>query len=130
MSEGADLVQTAYASFASGDVPAVIGVLSERVEWDVSTVLPQGGSWRGRDGAGEFFQGLGAAWADLVLDIEDLVDGGNTIVAIGHAAGRLRAADNAAAGYSFVHMFQVEGGEVVRFREWGDPDEALREHLA
>jgi ketosteroid isomerase-like protein len=130
MSEAADLVQSAYEAFGRGDVPAVLEALSERVEWDVSTVLPQGASVRGRDGVGEFFQNLGSIWADLTLDIEQTVDGGDTVVAIGRAAGRLRNANDAAAGYTFVHMFTVEGGQVTRFREWGDPDEELREHSA
>ena len=75
MSDNAELINSAYSSFARGDIPAVIAVLAERVEWDVTAILPQGGSWRGRDGAGEFFEQLGSKWADLALEIEGMVRG-------------------------------------------------------
>ena len=129
MSDNSDLIKSAYSSFAQGDVPAVIGLLSERVEWDVTSVLPQAGSWRGRDGAGEFFEQLGSQWADLTLEIEQMVSEADEVVVIGRAAGRLREHGDAAAGYHFVHVFTVAGGAVTRFREWADPDEELREHI-
>ena len=130
MSEESTLVQAAYDAFGRGDIPAVLGALSDRVEWEVTAILPQGGSSRGRDGAGEFFENLGGHWADRQVEVHELVDGGGTIVAIGQAAGRLREHGDAAAGYRFAHVFTVSGGEITRFREWGDPDEELREHSA
>src|SRR3954470_23425431 len=129
MSDNTELVQGAYGAFAQGDVPGVMSVLADRVEWDVTPVLPQGGSWRGRDGAGEFFENLGSHWADLTLQIDQLVTEGENVVAFGRAAGRLREHGDAAAGYAFVHWFTVVDGAIVRFREWGDPDEELREHM-
>src|SRR3954453_22690513 len=146
MSDNSDLIKSAYSSFAQGDVPAVIGLLSERVEWDVTSVLPQAGSWRGgggggevflalagsgrgRDGAGQFFEQLGSQWADLTLEVEQMVSEADEVVGIGRAAGRLREHGDAAAGYHFVHVFTVADGAVTRFREWADPDEELREHI-
>jgi ketosteroid isomerase-like protein len=129
MSENADLVAKAYDAFAHGDIPGVLGALGERVEWDVSAILPQGGSWRGRDSVAEFFEQLVSHWADLALEVEQMVSEGDTVVAFGRAAGRLREHGDAAAGYSFVHMFTVGGGAITRFREWADPDEELREHM-
>jgi ketosteroid isomerase-like protein len=126
--ENTQLIRNAYASFQQGDIPGVIGILADRVDWDVTAVLPQGGSWRGRDGAGEFFEQLGSQWADLTIDVEQFVSDADHVVAIGRAAGRLREHGDAAAGYAFVHVFTVAGGAVTAFREWADPDEELREH--
>jgi hypothetical protein len=129
VSENVDLIKGAYGAFAKGDVGAVIAVMGERVEWDVTSVLPQAGSWRGRDGAVEFFENLGSHWADLTIEVERLVSEGEHVVAFGRAAGRLREHGDAPAGYSFVHSFTVLDGAVVRYREWADPDEELREHM-
>jgi ketosteroid isomerase-like protein len=129
MSDNTDLVKGAYGAFSQADIPGVIGVLAERVEWDVTAVLPQAGSWRGRDGVGEFFETLASHWADLTIQIERIVGEGEIVVAFGRAAGRLREHGDAPAGYSFVHRFTVEDGAVIRFREWADPDEELREYL-
>ena len=46
-----------------------------------------------------------------------MVDDGETVVAFGRAAGRLRTHKDAAAGYRFVHAFTVSDGLVSRFRE-------------
>jgi len=126
VSANTELVQSAYDAFSRGDIPAVIGALEDRVEWDVSAALPQGGSWRGRDGVGEFFQNLGGIWGDLHLEVEQLLENEDSVAAVGRAAGRLRDGDHA-AGYSFVHLFTVKDGAITRFREWGDADESLRE---
>ena len=130
MSDNTELIRGAYEAFGRGDVPAVLGVLADRVEWDVTSVVPQGGSWRGRDGAGEFFQGLGEHWSELRVEPEQYVSEGDTVVVIGRAAGKLRGHGDAAAGYTFVHGFRVADGEIVRFREWADPDEDLRGHMS
>ena len=127
MSENADLVRSAYEAFGRGDIPAVIGLLGERVEWEVTAVLPQGGAWRGREGVGEFFEGLGRAWEEIRIEVEDFIDGGDNIAVIGRGAGKLTG--GRAAGYKFVHVHTVQDGQIVRFREWGDPDEELREQL-
>jgi ketosteroid isomerase-like protein len=129
MADNAELVRNAYGSFFEGDIPAVLDALAERVEWDVTSILPQGGSWRGRVGVQEFFDLLGSHWADLTLEIEQLLSDGDQVVAIGRAAGRLREHGDAAAGYLFAHVFTVADGAVTRFREWADPDEELREHM-
>jgi ketosteroid isomerase-like protein len=129
MADNAELVRNAYRSFREGDIPAVLDALAERVEWDVTSILPQGGSWRGRDGVQEFFDLLGSQWADLALEIEQLLSDGDHVVAIGRAAGRLREHGDAAAGYLFAHVFTLTDGAVTRFREWADPDEELREHM-
>jgi ketosteroid isomerase-like protein len=62
MADNVQVIRNAYEAFERGDIPAVIALLDENVEWEVTDVLPQGGAFRGRDGAGEFFQGLGGAW--------------------------------------------------------------------
>jgi ketosteroid isomerase-like protein len=127
VSANTDVIKGAYGAFAQGDIAGVLAVLSERVEWDVTSVLPEAGSWRGRDGAGEFFDNLASKWADLTVEVETLVSEGEHVVGFGRAAGRLREHGDAAAGYSFVHSFTVLDGAVTRFRAWADPDEELRE---
>ena len=129
MSDNAELIKGAYAAFLQGNIEGVLGVLAERVEWDVTAILPQGGSWRGRAAVAEFFDDLGSHWADLTLELERLLSDEDDVVAFGRAAGRLREHGDAPAGYSFVHRFTVSGGAVTRFREWADPDEELREHI-
>jgi ketosteroid isomerase-like protein len=123
MSSNVDVVNGAYANFASGDVPAVIAAVDEAVQWDSPGCLPQGGSFTGPAGVGSFFEAVGANWQELKIDIKQLLDAGDEVVAIGRGQGSLAGGDP--AGYGFAHVFTIADGKIIRFREYADPDEAV-----
>jgi ketosteroid isomerase-like protein len=123
MSDNADVINGAYESFSRGDIPAVIATLDADVQWDVTESLPQGGSFQGPDAVGEFFQGLGEAWSDFSVEVEDVIQGGEHVVGVGRAHGKLRSGEP--AGYGFAHVFTLTDGRITRFREYADPDAAL-----
>jgi ketosteroid isomerase-like protein len=118
MASGADVVRKAYEAFGRGDIPAVLELVADDVEWDVADVLVQGGSWRGREGAGQFFQGLGQQYEELSIDVHDLIDGGEHVVGVGVGRGTRRGGGE--AEYGFAHVFTVGDGKVTRFREYAD----------
>jgi uncharacterized protein len=122
MGEAADVVQQAYDAFGRGDIPAVIEAQSDNVTWEVAEVLPQGGSFRGKDGVQSFFEGLGQAWEEVAIDVDDLIDGGDQVVAVGVGRGKLRGGGD--AEYGFAHVFTVADGKVTRFREYADRNPA------
>jgi ketosteroid isomerase-like protein len=119
MSAGGDLIRQAYDNFAQGNVPGVLDVLADDVTWDVPTIVPQGGSASGKEEVGQFFQRLGELYEGLNLDIHDLVDGDSRVAGVGVASGNLREGGGSVE-YGFVHVFDVEGGKVTRFREYVD----------
>ena len=122
MSDNAQVVTQAYDAFRNGDIPSLLELLSDDVEWEVPRIVPQGGSFSGRDGVGEFFAGLGAKWNELEVDIESLVSDGEHVVGLGTARGNLAGGG---AGYGFTHVFTVADGKIVRFREYVAVDEKL-----
>lgn len=85
--------------------------------------LPQGGSFTGPAGVGTFFEVIGANWQELKIDIEQVLDAGDEVVAIGRGQGTLSGGDS--AGYGFAHVFTLGRGKITRFREYADPDERL-----
>jgi hypothetical protein len=117
------IVERAYGAFASGDIPTVIGLLAEDVSWTVPTTVPQGGTFTGRDGVGQFFQGLGAAWSSLQLEVEAVGEVGDNLV-VGIVRGKGELADGTADGYGAVHVFAIRDGEISSFREFTDVDAA------
>ena len=118
MASGADVVREAYDAFGRGDIPGVLERVADDVQWDVAEVLVQGGSWRGRDGVGEFFQQLGEKYEELSVDVSELVDGGDHVVGVGVGRGRRRGGGD--VEYGFAHVFTVGDGKVTRFREYAD----------
>ncbi|MEX2100273.1 MAG: nuclear transport factor 2 family protein [Acidimicrobiia bacterium] len=119
-----EVVEQAYAAFGKGDIPALIELIDDSVEWSAPETLPQGGSFHGKDGVLKFFGGLGSAWDSLQVDAEAVGDvGADTVVGIVRGTGSLQG--GAAAEYGAVHVFTIKGGKITRFREFVDLDRAI-----
>ena len=124
MGANATVVQDAYAAFGRGDIAAVLDLLSDDVAWASPRTLPHGGTFRGKAEVAGFFQGIGANWQGLALDIEAVGEVGNDLV-----VGVLRADGTRTNGngqsYGAAHAFTVRNGKIVGFREYVDVDAAL-----
>src|SRR5260370_34446578 len=91
MSANTDHVGKAYAGFARGDIPAILELLDDDVDWSAPGTLPQGGAFKGRDGVLKLLESIGAAWDQLTVQTEVIADvGDDTVVAIVDPAGTLR----------------------------------------
>ena len=119
MGANTKLIQQAYDAFDKGDIAAVIALLDENVEWTSPRVLPHGGEFSGPVQVGKFFEGIGANWDSLVLDIESVSDAGaSTVVGVVRAKGMHK--DGTAREYGAAHLFDVRNGKIARFREYVD----------
>jgi ketosteroid isomerase-like protein len=117
-----DLIRSAYEAFSRGDVPGVLAILSDDVEWTVPPPLPQAAEAHGPDEVGRFFERLGGIWEGLNLELDDFVASGNRVCVIGRGSGRV---DGQEASYGFVHAWTVEGDRAVRFDEYSQPGPGL-----
>jgi ketosteroid isomerase-like protein len=117
-----DLIRGAYEAFSRGDIPSVLAILSDDVQWTVPPPLPQAVEARGPDQVGAFFERLGAIWEGLDLDLDDFVASGNRVCVIGRGSGRVGGRE---AGYGFVHAWTVENDRAVRFDEYSQPGPGL-----
>jgi ketosteroid isomerase-like protein len=119
MAEGnLELIQGGYEAFGRGDIPAVLDIMADDVEWSVPEVLPHGGRYSGKQEVMGFFEKLGSIWEGFDLDIEDFVASGDRVCVIGRASG---AVDGNQTGFGFVHAYTVRDGAVVKFDEYADP---------
>jgi len=117
-------VQEAYAAFARGDIPAILGMLDDGVAWTSPRSLPQGGTYKGREEVGSFFESLGSAWERLDVEPEAMGEvGDELVVAVVRLNGTRRG--GGASGWGAVHAFSVRDGRIVRFREYTDLDAPL-----
>ena len=118
------VVQEAYDAFGRGDIPAILGMLDDAVEWTSPGTLPQGGTFKGRDEVGSFFSGVGANWERLMVEPESIGEvGDELVVAVVRLDGSRRS--GGAQGYGAVHAFSVRDGRITRFREYTDLDAPL-----
>jgi hypothetical protein len=116
MGANTKVVQQASAAFGKGDIPTVIGMLAENVEWVSPRALPHGGEFSGPAQVGKFFEGIGAAWNALDLDIESVDDAGANLVGVLRADGTLKNGET--QSYGAVHIFEIRDGKIRRFREY------------
>ena len=115
---GGDVIRQAYDAFGRSDIPGVLELLADDVQWDVPDLLPQGGSFSGREDVGRFFQRLGETYDELDIDIHDLIEGDKRVAGVGVGRGRLH--DGKGIEYGFVHVFDLSDEKVTRFREYAD----------
>ena len=113
-----ELIQSGYEAFGRADIPAILEIFADDIEWNVTEVLPQGGHLRGKGDMPGFFERLGSIWEGLNLEIEDFVASGDRVCVIGKATGTTGGTQT---GYGFVHSWVVRDGAAVRFDEYADP---------
>ena len=123
MADNTEVINGAYAAFASGDIPALLAIMDDGVDWESPKPLPVAGSYSGPDGVGEFFATIGREWPELNIEIDEMVASGDHVVGIGRAEGKLTSGE--AASYGFTHVFTLADGKVVRFREYVAPIQGL-----
>jgi ketosteroid isomerase-like protein len=115
------LVQQTYDHFQSGDIPAVLDLLSEDVQWVTAEVegAPLGGTLRGREQVGQFFQSLSDIQEVRHFEPRDFVAQDDRVVALGHYAWHVKTTGRNWES-DFAHVFTVREGKVTRYQEYTD----------
>jgi uncharacterized protein len=112
-----EVVRGAYAAFEVGDVPAVLGVLAEDVEWIESDGFPTSGTYRGHDAVVQgVFMPLVQDYEGFTVKPEAFVGEGDSVVAVGWYEGRYKATGKVARA-RFAHVWTIGDGKVRRFEQ-------------
>jgi ketosteroid isomerase-like protein len=123
MGANAKLVEQAYSAFGRGDIPGLLELLDDEVEWTSPRTLPQGGEYHGKAEVLKFFEAVGGAWDELAIDVERVGEvGADLVVGIVRGDGRRNGKP---AGYGAAQAFNVRNGKITRFREYVDIDDAI-----
>ena len=120
--ENVATVRSAYDAFRSGDIPSIIAILHEDIDWHVPAVLPHRFEAHGHEGVRQFFEKLAQVWEGLAVEVDEIVASGDKVVVLGRASGKI---DGRAAGYGFAHVWAMTDRRASRFFEFVDPDEDL-----
>ena len=122
MADELALIEQAYADFARGDVPAVLAVIADDVEWSEAEGNPW---WSGRPFVGhqevvdKVFARVAAEYDGFTIDVERFVGGGETVLAQVRYRGRARATGKDVDAQA-AHVWDVRDGKVVRFQQYVD----------
>jgi uncharacterized protein len=116
MSENADRVRAFYES--AGD-PRAMEVFHPDVEFRMPEVLPHGGTIRGRAALGAYFGEVLTRWDDFRVELDDLVDGDDRVVALGRFCGRPKA-NGRYVEVPYALVWTMSGGQAVEVVEHTD----------
>jgi ketosteroid isomerase-like protein len=112
-------VQSIYAAFAVGDVPAILAHLADDVDWEYSgavSEVPYLQKRDGRDAIVGFFEALDAL--DFhTFTTKEILDGGDVVVALVDVDATVKATGRRVTEEDEIHLFRFDrSGKVARFR--------------
>ena len=106
-----------YTAFGQGDIPAILNVFAD----DVELHEPPGGEppftgiYRGRDGAGKFFQEMVGAVDVLAMEPQEFVAQRDTVVVLGHYRFRAKAT-GITYDTDWAMVWWFRDGKIVKFQ--------------
>jgi ketosteroid isomerase-like protein len=118
--ENVQVVKDGYAAFSRRDIPGLLALLAEDVEWHIPGVgLPLAGTYRGPNGVASFFQKLALDVEILEFEPREFVAEGDRVLVVGWERAKVKAT-NRAFELDWVMAFTVRNGKITKFREYTD----------
>lgn len=112
-----DIIRAHYEASARGDLPGMLAPLAPDVTWIEAAGSPYAGTYVGPDAVTtHVFAAIGEDWADFAAQIDELVDGGDTIVGLGHYTGTNRATGRPLHA-RVAHVWRLVDEVVVSFEQ-------------
>lgn len=115
------IVQRGYEAFGRGDVPAILDLLDERVQWVTPGPpdMPTAGRRTGRQQVGEFFQALSSIVEVQRFEPHTFVAQDDRVVVLGTETARVKATGKIVE-IEWAHVFTVKDGKAIAFHEYLD----------
>ena len=115
-----EIIEGVYKSFATGDIPGLLGTFDENIEWTEAEGFPYGGTYKGANAILEnVFMKLGGEWEGFSAAPDEILDAGDNIVALGHYSGKFNATGKSMK-VPFAHVWTLRDGKIVKFVQYTD----------
>ncbi len=116
-----ETAKAGYAAFLRGDVPAIIGLLGEDIEW-ITPVLPGvpgSGVKKGHAGVLQFFQSVGETWEFEAFEPRDFIANDDMLAVRGYYRVKARKTGKPAES-EWVMVWRFRNGKCIQFQEFND----------
>ena len=117
------VVKQAYAAFERGDIPQLLALVDENVDWQpvigAGPEVPTSGRRRGRAEVGRFFDTVGKSLSFSVFSPREFVAQGDKVVALGHYTAKA-IPTGGTIDSDWVMTFTLNNGKIVKFSEFTD----------
>lgn len=119
--ENTQLVMQAYDKFKAGDIPGLLDLFADDIEWVLDKVenVPFSGARRGKDQVEQFFSMLSESQHPLQFEPREFIAQDDRVVALGHYAWSVKPTDRTFES-DWAEVFTVRNGKITSFREYAD----------
>ncbi|WP_420382682.1 nuclear transport factor 2 family protein [Novosphingobium sp.] len=103
-----------YTAVAAGDVPAVLNVLADHLDWTEAAGFPYySGTWHcPMDVVEKLLVPIGRDWDDFAASPHEFIDLGDRVLTLGTYSGVCKATGKAMAA-PFAHIWRVAGDRIT-----------------
>lgn len=122
-----EIVQKGYECFGSGDIPGLLALFADDIEWTVPQIenASFAGSRTGTEAVGKFFTELSDAEDITRFEPLEFIAEGDKVVVLGESEATVRSTGKTYQT-DWVHVFHVHDGKVKEFQEFFDNAAATR----
>jgi len=120
--ENVQVVKQFYAALGKGNIPGVLDLLAEDVEWEMPhprEIVPFGGIWRGREEVGKFFAVTHEYTEFKKVELREYIAQNNKVVVLGYTKVLVRA-NQREYDNELVAIWTVENGKIKQMRDFMD----------
>jgi uncharacterized protein len=118
--QSVEAVKSIYESFGRGDVPAVLGAMTDDIEWQEAEGMPYGGVYHGPAAVAEnVFGPMAEDLEAFAVTPEEFIATGDTVAVVTRYTGTGKSTGKA-LDVQAVHIWDIRDGKAARFRQFGD----------
>jgi ketosteroid isomerase-like protein len=116
-----EVVQETYEAVGRGDIPALLDLLTDDVEWTLQgpSAIPFAGTRRGREGAAEFFSLVGENLEFEQFEPREFVVQGDTVAVLGYERSLIKPTGRTLE-QEWAHVYMLRDAKIAKFRAFED----------
>jgi ketosteroid isomerase-like protein len=121
-------IRSLYDAFGRGDIPTVLASFDPNIVWveadniNYADRSPYRGPQAVADG---IFARIGQDWQDFRVNVEQIIDGGDTVATLGRYTATNKSTGKP-LNAQFVHVWWLREGKIVRFQQYTDTAQFAR----
>ena len=121
MGAALDVVQQGYAAFGRQDIPGLLKLVADEVDWKAicPASLPYSGLRRNPAEVGEFFAAISQVEEITVFEPKEFIESGEKVTVLGYLESFALDA-NQKYQTEWIHVFTVQNGKITRWRSFTD----------
>jgi uncharacterized protein len=117
MGDALEITKQGYAAFGRRDIPALLKLVADEVDWQeaVPASVPYSGLRRDPAQVGEFFAAVDQAEDITVFDVRQYIEADEYVTVLGYLEATVRDTKQRFQS-EWVHVLKVQHGKITRWR--------------